>query len=174
MARYKLHYSVLLGMTLLGALAWSQGTSSQSQQTSEKRQTSQSGTGRASASSSASASSNGGQRASASGGGSQSASSLPKPTHALFYRIVGEDGSVSERVMQAHNEYLVSLARAGRVILSGPWRDEPGEMTLVQVRTDEQADEIIANDPAVKAGAMTGERKAWRVNIYYSGAGPAR
>lgn len=65
--------------------------------------------------------------------------------------------------MQARHNYLVGLMREGKVVLSGPWRDEPGGLTLIRVRTDEQADQVLANDPAVKAGYLTGEVKAWDV-----------
>ena len=100
--------------------------------------------------------------------------SLPKPTHAIFYRNVGERNEGVERAQKAHDEYLASATRTGVIVMSGPWRDEPGEMTLIRVRTDEQAEEFLANDPAVKAGFMVGEIKAWKVNIISSGAAVGR
>lgn len=155
-------------LSIVAVLAWGQGT--QSSQTSQSQQTSQSGTGKATASSSSSASSSnsGGQRAFSSGGGS--ARSLERPTHAVFFRLVREE-SGSKALIDAHHEYLMLLAKQGVVLLSGPWRDEPGEMTLIRVKDDESARNFVSADPGVKSGSLSAEAKPWSPNIVALSAG---
>lgn len=82
-----------------------------------------------------------------------------------MYRLVEDKEAGRERALKAHHDYLVSLAKEGKVVFAGPWRDEQGGMSLIRVRTDEQAEEVLANDPAAKAGFITGEVKAWKVTL---------
>jgi uncharacterized protein YciI len=152
----------------------------QTSQSSQSNSNSQSGNGRStsSASSSSSASgwssSNGSRNSSAGGnhGGSGSGSGNGsgfgfngKPTHAIMYTL---DSSTSNdvndrKVFEQHSKYMSDQQSKGKVLLFGPWRDQPGSMAIVMTKSDEEANEIAKNDPAVKSGNLTFEVRAWNV-----------
>jgi len=139
--------------------------------TTQTQQSSQSGTGQASSSSSATASAGGGQggRGIGTGSGGGSARSTPKPTHAIIYSPGEEPVENPERILQAQSVYLNRLAAAGKLIFAGPWRDERGGLTLLHVRTDEEARKLMDGDPAVQNGLFKAELKAWNVTIQGAG-----
>jgi|GEM_PF-5260581 len=136
--------------------------------TQTRQQTSQSGTGHATASSSASASSNGSRSANGSGSGSGSGFSLNgKPTHAIMYSLSGQAASAQARqqTFDVHSRYLGDQQKKGKVLLFGPWRDLPGSMAIVVANSDDEANAIARNDPAVQSGNLNYEVRAWNVTM---------
>lgn len=125
------------------------------------------GGGSASGSVSAGGSAFGQGGGSASGSGGGSARSMPVPTHAIIWEPGPswvEGLPVSEQPgFQAHVRYLFQFVKTGQNLLSGPWRDEPGGLTILSVRNDEQAQRIAFEDPAVKSGLFVPKVKAWKV-----------
>lgn len=105
----------------------------------------------------------------ATGGGTASgnAFSPAKPTHAILWMPGDrwEEGKRTEEqpLFREHAEYLKSFVKSGKNYMSGPWRDDPGGLTLLRVKTDEEAQAILDNDPMVKAGVLDGEIRAWIV-----------
>lgn len=77
-------------------------------------------------------------------------------------------------LFKEHMDYLLLLLRAGKNIMSGPWRDEPGGLTLLRANSDLEADQLIENDPMVKAGILNAEVKAWNVIMDASGTATIR
>lgn len=174
--------TVLFAIVGLSMAAVLYAQTSQSNQNSQ--QTSQSGTGRASASSSSSssASSSGSKSSSAfasgsknansssRGGGSGSGSGVSfsgKPTHAILYSLDRNVDSAEEKqqAFALHLKYMGDQQGKGKVVLFGLWRDLPGSMAILVANSDEEANEIAKNDPAVKAGSLTYEVRAWTVMI---------
>lgn len=131
------------------------------QQSSNSQSTSQTGNSHATASSSSSASSNGSRSASGNqqgfGSGSDSQWSAT-PTHAY---ILSPSGNSAPNVLKAHRDYLTALNRSGQVLLAGPWRDLPGEMIVIMVKSDDEANQIVNRDPLVVAGGAKADLRAW-------------
>ncbi len=169
---------------LIGAVALSLAAVvyAQTSQTSQSSSQSQSGNGRtsvwgsASSSSSGSASAGGFRNGSAggshsgSGGGSANGSGSGfgingKPTHAILYTLESSspESDASGVAFDQHTKHLSDQQAKGKVLLFGPWRDLPGSMAIVVAKSDEEANEIAKNDPAVKSGALTFEVRAWSV-----------
>ena len=165
---------------LIGAVALSLAAVvyAQTSQTSQSTSQSKSGNGQATSSYSARSSANGwssssGSRNSHAGGthfgaGSGNGSSVGihgKPTHAIFYTLnSGNSNDANDQmVFDQHTKYMSDHQTKGKVLLFGPWRDLPGSMAIVLAKSDEEANEIAKNDPAVKSGALTFEVRAWNV-----------
>lgn len=173
----------------MAAVLYAQTSQSSQSSSQSKNGSSQSSS---SASSSASSSSNkggfansGGSRNvggshSGSGNGSGSGSGFSingKPSHAILYTLEANDEAVSgseKKAFEAHTQYLSDQQMKGKVLLFGPWRDLPGSMALVMAKSDEEANEIAKNDPAVKSGSLTFEVRAWNVTTPSSPAAKVR
>ncbi|OJU63362.1 MAG: hypothetical protein BGO01_04260 [Armatimonadetes bacterium 55-13] len=141
------------------------------QSNTQSQSNSQSQNGRSSASSSSSARSSSSNSASAGnmmnrlfGGGANGMSFGfdGRPTHAILYSLTGRAAD-SNKAFQSHTNYLGELQSKGKVLLFGPWRDLPGSMALVLAQSDDEANNIAKNDPAVSSGALTYEVRAWTV-----------
>ena len=150
-----------------------------SQQQSNSNSQSHTGNNSASASSSSSANSNGfgsqSAQGSQSGHGSGSGTSIriPKPTHViLFTRTPNWSEQANDQIKTERVMYFAKLQQAAKLVYFGPWRDVPGEMSIL-VTTDQEASSIANADPAVKAGLETAEVRAWTVQVepYTSVAG---
>lgn len=172
--------SVLITVAALSCAAvlfaqTSQSSSSQSTSRNGGSQASSSSSSRASSSSSGSKSSNafatGSRNAggSARAGGSGSGFSIGgKPTHAILYTLdssVASNNDAKQKAFADHMKYLGEQQGKGKVVLFGPWRDLPGSMAIVIATSDEEANEIARNDPAVRSGSLTFEVRAWLVQM---------
>ena len=74
-----------------------------------------------------------------------------------------------ERIVGAHYHYLKRLTDLGVVILAGrTLNTDASSFGIVIFRADseEAAQEIVANDPAVKGGVMRAELFPYRVALY--------
>jgi uncharacterized protein len=135
-------------------------------------QTSTSTSKQGNSSASATASSSSRQGASSSSSGGTLAQSMAKPTHVIVYAAGDkwiEGKPAFEQNLRPHAEYMGVLIKKGILLLGGPWRDEPGGLSVLRCRSDEEAKAVLENDPAVKDGVMTGELKAW--SVYFQGTG---
>ncbi|MDW3212228.1 MAG: YciI family protein [Reichenbachiella sp.] len=72
----------------------------------------------------------------------------------------------SAKVMEiqlAHQNYMSENAKTGTLLVAGPFGDD-GDMrgiVIYDVATKAEADSIISNDPAVKAGRLAIDVKLW-------------
>jgi uncharacterized protein YciI len=126
--------------------------------------------GQSSSSASASARAGGSQRGSASGGGMSMG--MPTPTHAIIYETGPnwvEGKSLKEQDLRDHGKYLADLTAKGVVILGGPWRYENGGLVVIRVKTDQEAQRMLDEDPGVKNGVLSGSVHAWEVLFKGSG-----
>ena len=89
---------------------------------------------------------------------------MSNATHAIMFSLGSKatrTAAQTQQIQDSHNQYMLDLKLAGKVVLSGPWRDQPGYMAIVSVEGDDAATDIARNDPAVRAGVLKFEVKAW-------------
>jgi uncharacterized protein len=67
-----------------------------------------------------------------------------------------KDGS-REIVNRAHYDHMKNLFDQGRLILGGPFKRAAGGIHILECPTKSAAEEVLANDPGVKAGLFTFE-----------------
>jgi len=67
----------------------------------------------------------------------------------------------TEQPLGAHGAYMSRLAKDGRLIAGGPFADVDGGIALLRAPDLAAARAIMAADPAVTGGVMTGELRAW-------------
>jgi uncharacterized protein len=69
-----------------------------------------------------------------------------------------------ERIQAEHLAYLATLARAGKLVAAGPFSDQPDESLrglCFFATSAEEARELAAQDPAVRAGRLEAEVMTW-------------
>lgn len=73
------------------------------------------------------------------------------------------DSAKVMEIQQAHLDYMSENAKTGALLIAGPFGDD-GDMrgiVIYDVETKAEADSIISNDPAVKAGRLAIDVKPW-------------
>ncbi|MBA2614609.1 MAG: hypothetical protein H0U90_02355 [Actinobacteria bacterium] len=60
-------------------------------------------------------------------------------------------------VVDAHGDYLERLAGAGKVSFAGRCMDGPFGLVVLDVESEPEARDIVAQDPSVRAGVQTAE-----------------
>ena len=73
------------------------------------------------------------------------------------------DSAKSAEIQAAHLAYMSQNAEDGVLMIAGPFGDD-GDMrgvVIYDVATKAEADSIISNDPAVKAGRLRIDVKPW-------------
>jgi uncharacterized protein YciI len=85
---------------------------------------------------------------------------------ALLYRggkWTPEETAETKAIQQGHMENIQRMAQMGKLVLAGPFTDN-GDLRGVfvfQNVTREEAEQLCANDPAVKAGRLRVEMHPW-------------
>ena len=152
--------SAVVGMSLIG-VAISQNSNSTSQSQSKNGSSSSS----ASSSAQAGASSSQGGSFHGQGNGSGSTHGLPKPTHAIMFSQTDSwSQHAYDGIRASRTAYFAHLQQIGKLLYFGVWRDMPGQMSIV-VATDAEAKQIADNDPAVSAGLLSADVRAWTVQV---------
>jgi uncharacterized protein YciI len=82
----------------------------------------------------------------------------------FFTRTESWSVQAYEQVKPARVKYFAKLQGNGKLLYFGPWRDVPGEMSIL-VATDEEAADIAKSDPAVTAGLLNTEVQGWTVVV---------
>ncbi|GGK42888.1 hypothetical protein GCM10008955_40860 [Deinococcus malanensis] len=57
--------------------------------------------------------------------------------------------------------YLQALHQQGRILAGGPYTDHSSALVVLHSTTQEEAQSVVAGDPAVLAGIMTATLTAW-------------
>ncbi|UXX80729.1 YciI family protein [Reichenbachiella carrageenanivorans] len=73
------------------------------------------------------------------------------------------DSVKAAEIQQAHLDYMSANGKSGALLIAGPFGDD-GDMrgvVIYDVATKAEADSIISNDPAVKAGRLAIEVHPW-------------
>ncbi len=61
------------------------------------------------------------------------------------------------RALASHRTFLARLMDNGKLILGGPYTDGTGGMALLEVKDKDEAEKILAEDPAIASGVFIGE-----------------
>lgn len=74
-----------------------------------------------------------------------------------------QDSTRAAELQQAHLDNIRRLAEEGKLVLAGPFMDqqEVRGIFVFDVRTVEEARQLTATDPAVKAGRLEMELRPW-------------
>ena len=75
-------------------------------------------------------------------------------------KLAGEE---NQRVMAGHLKNIARLANEGKLVLAGPFleKDDRRGIFIFDVRTKEEAAELVKTDPAVAAGVFEVEVRLW-------------
>lgn len=68
-------------------------------------------------------------------------------------------------IMGTHFLYLQELLKKGKLILAGPETTGKFGIAIIETETEEEAKDIMNNDPAVKSGIVTSEIYPYRVSL---------
>lgn len=68
---------------------------------------------------------------------------------------------LSGQPLQAHVAYLKQLHVCGQLSMGGPFTDETGGLVILTVDSVDQAEQLIAHDPAVVGGILFATVHAW-------------
>lgn len=71
----------------------------------------------------------------------------------------------NEQAMTDHFNRLKVMLAEGRLVLAGPCEDEAFGVVIFTAESDEDAERIMNDDPAVLAGLMTAELHPFRVSL---------
>jgi len=74
-----------------------------------------------------------------------------------------QDDSTAAALQQAHLKNIMRLAEEGKLVLAGPFmdRDSVRGIYLFDVESIEEAQQLTATDPAIKAGRLRMELHPW-------------
>lgn len=67
--------------------------------------------------------------------------------------------------LQSHFLYLQDMLEKGKLVLAGPCLDASFGVVILQNTNEEEAQEIMENDPAVKGKIMTANLYPFRVSL---------
>lgn len=67
--------------------------------------------------------------------------------------------------LQSHFLYLQDLLEKGKLVLAGPCLDASFGVVILQDTNEEEAQEFMENDPAVKGKIMTAKLYPFRVSL---------
>jgi uncharacterized protein YciI len=70
---------------------------------------------------------------------------------------------VSQQPLGEHFKYMVSLYAQGAMKFAGPFADDTGGAGVLEATSKEEAESLIAADPAVTAGVMTYQIHPWNL-----------
>ena len=68
-------------------------------------------------------------------------------------------------IMGTHFLYLQELLKAGKLILAGPETTGKFGIAIIETESEDEAMEIMMNDPAVKSGIVSPELYPYRVSL---------
>ena len=68
---------------------------------------------------------------------------------------------MAEQPLREHGKYMLSLYSQGDLKIAGPFSDETGGALVLNVASDAEAKNIVANDPAVVTGVFVYELHPW-------------
>lgn len=90
-----------------------------------------------------------------------------------------EETPDSKRLFEGHMANIKAMAKAGKLVIAGPF-DAPADdrtayagLFVMDVKSDDEARALLANDPAIAAGRLVAELRPWYgpAGLTYDGAG---
>jgi uncharacterized protein len=85
-----------------------------------------------------------------------------KPVRADLMEIQTQE---EQETLQSHFLYLQDMLEKGKLVLAGPCLDASFGIVILQNTNEEEAIEIMENDPAVKGKIMTANLYPFRVSL---------
>ena len=90
-----------------------------------------------------------------------------------------DETAESKKIFEGHMANIRAMGKAGKLVLAGPFDAPAGDKTayaglfVLDVKSDEEARALLANDPAVQSGRFVPELRPWYgpAGITYDGAG---
>lgn len=73
---------------------------------------------------------------------------------------------LENEIMGSHFNYLKELLAEGKLILAGPETTGKFGLCVFEAANETEAKNILDNDPAVKAGVVSGELYPYRVSLF--------
>ena len=73
------------------------------------------------------------------------------------------DKPVYEQRLLKHGNYMSELQKAGKMVAGGPFTDNTGGMTVLQVESLEEAQNILDADPGVLNGVFNATIHPWHI-----------
>lgn len=86
-----------------------------------------------------------------------------KPVRPDFPAAMTESESA---VLGRHFEYLQDLLAKGRLVMAGPCEDAAFGIAVYYAEDDSAAAAVLANDPVIIEGVMTGEWHPYRISLF--------
>ncbi len=71
------------------------------------------------------------------------------------------DRPLSEQPLRQHIDYLLSLHAANQLIMGGPFADESGGLVILSVADSAEAEQLVADDPAVVGEILKATIQGW-------------
>jgi len=72
--------------------------------------------------------------------------------------------NITEEMMFPHVAYLKELLEKGILVITGPFTDEKrGGMFIVEVKDEEELNNIVNNDPAILSGLAWYEARPYKI-----------
>jgi len=70
-----------------------------------------------------------------------------------------------EKIMSVHADYLISLLEKGKLVLAGPELNAKFGIVILETESEEEAYNIMINDPAVLNNVMNAELSPFRISF---------
>lgn len=91
-----------------------------------------------------------------------------KPVFVILYTpgpawIAGQ--GIAAQPLQEHVAYMHELARAGKLVMAGPFADNTGGLAILDVAEASEAESVLAHDPAVMTHVLAGTPHLWQTLI---------
>ncbi len=87
---------------------------------------------------------------------------IKKPYKENFAATMTEEDA---RIMSIHFEYMRGLLKQGKLILAGPVTTGAFGVSIFEAESEEEAWELVNNDPAVINGVVTPALYPYRVSL---------
>jgi uncharacterized protein YciI len=66
-----------------------------------------------------------------------------------------DDNPARLQARPAHRELLADLHNRGVVLAAGPWDDGSGALLVLDVETEDEVDQLLADDPYYRSPGLT-------------------
>lgn len=87
----------------------------------------------------------------------------PRPT------FVDDATAAESAAVGEHFEYLKKLLADGQLVLAGRTDDASMGLALFKAADHDQAEQVMQNDPVIKAGVFTGELREFHLSLLAGG-----
>ncbi|OHW61797.1 YciI-like protein [Andreesenia angusta] len=85
----------------------------------------------------------------------------------ILYAVIMEtiDAEKDAEVLDVHKAYLAKYIEEGKIFAKGPFTDHSGGLMIYNTASEEEARELVENDPVIKEKSRKYTIKEWRSTI---------